>query len=75
LQRYLDTLPANGRNLDLHQVILPQMRTIAATAIKSSWVSINPKRKDKNFELFGLDFMIDEHFKPWLIEVNTNPCL
>jgi tubulin polyglutamylase TTLL1 len=51
------------------------MRTIAATAIKSSWVSINPRHKDKNFELFGLDFMIDEHFKPWLIEVNTNPCL
>ena len=19
--------------------------------------------------------MIDEHFKPWLIEINTNPCL
>ncbi len=26
-------------------------------------------------EIFGLDFMIDENFKVWLIEVNTNPCL
>lgn len=26
-------------------------------------------------EIFGLDFMIDENFKAWLIEVNTNPCL
>ena len=26
-------------------------------------------------ELFGLDFMIDENFKVWLIECNTNPCL
>jgi D-alanine-D-alanine ligase-like ATP-grasp enzyme len=25
--------------------------------------------------VFGLDFMIDEDFKVWLIEVNTNPCL
>jgi tubulin polyglutamylase TTLL1 len=22
-----------------------------------------------------MDFMIDEGLKPWLIEINTNPCL
>lgn len=27
------------------------------------------------FEIFGYDFMIDKNNKPWLIEVNTNPCL
>jgi hypothetical protein len=27
------------------------------------------------FELFGYDFMIDEDFNVWLIEVNTNPSL
>lgn len=27
------------------------------------------------FELFGYDMMIDEDFKVYLIEVNTNPCL
>ena len=26
-------------------------------------------------EIFGYDFMIDEALRPWLIEVNTNPCL
>ena len=29
----------------------------------------------KNFEIFGLDFMIDEDFGVWLIEANTNPAL
>eukprot|EP00358_Blepharisma_japonicum_P006277 CAMPEP_0202944290 /NCGR_PEP_ID=MMETSP1395-20130829/5034_1 /ASSEMBLY_ACC=CAM_ASM_000871 /TAXON_ID=5961 /ORGANISM="Blepharisma japonicum, Strain Stock R1072" /LENGTH=180 /DNA_ID=CAMNT_0049642889 /DNA_START=887 /DNA_END=1426 /DNA_ORIENTATION=+ len=27
------------------------------------------------FELFGFDFLIDEDFRVWLIEVNTNPYL
>lgn len=27
------------------------------------------------FELFGYDFLIDNEFETWLIEVNTNPCL
>ena len=22
-----------------------------------------------------MDFMIDEQMKPWMIEINTNPCL
>ena len=27
------------------------------------------------FELFGFDFIIDEDFRVWLLEVNTNPYL
>jgi tubulin polyglutamylase TTLL1/tubulin monoglycylase TTLL3/8 len=51
------------------------MKAIAANSIRSTFIELNKERKDKNFELFGLDFMIDESFKPWLIEINTNPCL
>jgi len=37
--------------------------------------SINSNNVTPCFELFGYDFMIDEDFRTWLIEVNTNPCL
>jgi hypothetical protein len=36
---------------------------------------IDPKRRVNTFEIYGLDFMFDDEFKTYLIEVNTNPCL
>lgn len=51
------------------------MKTMATDAAKSVYSKISPKQQMHNFEIFGLDFMIDRNFKPWLIEINTNPCL
>jgi D-alanine-D-alanine ligase-like ATP-grasp enzyme len=36
---------------------------------------LNSNSRKFCFEIFGYDFIIDENLKPWLIEVNTNPCL
>ena len=68
-------MPSNGRNLDLVHHLVPKMKEIAAIVVKSTYMGLNMEQKDRNFEVFGLDFMIDEDFRPWLIEVNTNPCL
>ena len=46
------------------------MRSVLATR-----KLIDPKRGRSCFELFGYDFIIDEDFNTWLIEVNTNPCI
>ena len=27
------------------------------------------------FEIYGYDFIVDENYRSWLIEVNTNPSL
>ena len=37
--------------------------------------TLDPNRRRSCFELFGYDFIIDEDFNVWLIEVNTNPCI
>lgn len=51
------------------------MKKIAGEAIRSVYTKMNSSKKDYCFEIFGLDFLIDENFKVWLIEANTNPCL
>jgi hypothetical protein len=51
------------------------MKKIAQISLKSVFGNIDPYKLDNTFELFGLDYMIDEDFKVYLIEVNTNPCL
>lgn len=35
--------------------------------MKASANYLDPKRLNNNFELFGLDFMIDDKFHVWLI--------
>ena len=45
-----------------------------------AWISLNSVRGKLNetkfcFEIFGYDFILDQDFNTWLIEVNTNPCI
>ena len=51
------------------------MKEIATDAIRASSGGIDPNKLSNNFEIFGLDFMIDNNLDIWLIEINTNPCL
>lgn len=73
-QRYLD-MNFTGKKYNFDADILPRMKEMAADAIRANFHRLDVKRKLNNFEVFGLDFMIDNHFKPWLIEINFNPCL
>lgn len=43
------------------------MKEISIDAVKSSFLKLSPHKLKHNFEIFGLDFMIDNEFKPWLI--------
>ena len=55
--------------------------------MRAVWGKMDPDKRVNTFEvsflffliifvqIFGLDFMIDDNFKVFLIEVNTNPCL
>ena len=55
--------------------LVEQMKSIIVMTMKSVRRKLNPEANNMCFELFGFDFIVDEKFKTWLIEVNTNPCL
>lgn len=57
-----------GCDYDLEKQIIPQMKQIATESIKAAIHIVKGKNESKPvFEVFGLDFMIDKNFKPWLI--------
>jgi len=51
------------------------MRDICIDTFLSVRDKMNPNRRKDVFELFGFDFLLDEDFRIWLIECNTNPYL
>ena len=64
-----------GKGGKFYDEIYGKMKKIGTDAIRASSGCIDPQKLENNFEIFGLDFMIDAKFNPWLIEINTNPCL
>jgi hypothetical protein len=55
--------------------VYPLMKSIATDAIRSTFMKMDPNRVEYGFELYGMDYMIDENYKVWIIEFNTNPAL
>ena len=55
--------------------IMENIKDIIKVSLLAVKNKLNPRNRQYCFEIFGYDFIIDSEFKPWLIEVNTNPCL
>lgn len=73
-QKYLDT-NHEDKSIQFMRDLFPRMERLVTDTFRAVYNKIDPQRNQNGFEIFGYDFMIDEDFKTYLIEVNTNPSL
>lgn len=50
-----------------------QIKKILAHAVRCAELKLD--KKVGYFELLGCDIMLDDQFKPYLLEINSNPAL
>ena len=76
-QQSLDKLLKEQKkeNINFRKEILPKIKEIILISMESVKYLINEKKRKNCFELFGYDFIFDQNFNPYLLEINTNPGL
>ncbi|XP_026332774.1 tubulin glycylase 3A-like [Hyposmocoma kahamanoa] len=73
LYKYKCYLNEIGKQNVWDNVVYPSMRKAIIGIMLSSQHSL--ATSNNRFELFGCDFILDNDFTPWLIEINTRPDL
>ena len=73
-QKYL-TLNFPEKNIHVERDIIVQVKKIVTDTIRATFHLLDQNKRINSYELFGYDFMFDTKFKPYLIEVNSNPSL
>ena len=61
--------------LDKFDSMITQMKYLVEISFKSVGKKLLKSSPVLCFEIFGYDFIIDNDFKPWILEINNNPGL
>lgn len=68
---YLKNYIKDKKNIDWDDEIQPVIEKIVISTLKACKGKI--QHRERSFEIFGFDILLDENFKPWLLEVNLSP--
>ena len=73
-QKFIDENYSN-KNYKLKIDLMKNIKEIITLTMRSARFKINKNNRNYQFEIFGYDFMLDNDFNLFLIEINTNPGL
>ena len=73
-QKFIDEEYPN-KNYKLNKDLIFKLKDIINLTMRSVKDKIDKNGKNYQFEIFGYDFMLDNDFNVYLIEINTNPGL
>ena len=71
-KKYLESQNIPLSNFDK---MISQMKLLVEISMKSVGTKFLKTNPVLSFEIFGYDFIIDNEFKPWILEINNNPGL
>jgi len=74
-QDFQDELDKKNTGKNFLKDIYPKIVYIIRLAIGSGKSNLNHLNRTNCFEIFGCDFILDEKYKPYLLEINLNPGL
>ena len=72
---FQDELDKTNSGKNFFKDIYPKIVYIIRLAVGSGKSNINHLNRTNCFEIFGCDFILDQKFKPYLLEINLNPGL
>lgn len=71
-QRYL-TKNYPEMKINFAKDVVPNLKKIALKGVQSVFKRLDPMKRYHTFEIFGLDYILDDKLRPYLLEMNTNP--
>ena len=74
-EEFQNELDKNNSGKNFFKDIYPKIVYIIRLAVGAGKSNINHLNRTNCFEIFGCDFILDQKYKPYLLEINLNPGL
>ena len=74
-EEFQEELDKTNTGKNFFKDIYPRIVYIIRLAVGSGKSNLNHLNRTNCFEIFGCDFILDQKFKPYLLEINLNPGL